>query len=147
MHVRIRSFPPYVYWFLLLQTHANPMMVMASASAMDTLPLDVWHHIFSFACADGGRTGARLARISHALRASSAAYRFFSVELYSIGQLQKFISSYEAALAVTSTSLPPADPPRVRHLTCPTLCLIVRIAANGLRCASSTIGDVTESAP
>ena len=90
---------------------------MSSASPVDTLPIDVWHHIFSFACTDGGRTGARLAHTSHAFRASSAPYRFHSVELHSIGQLEKFLSSYEAALAASSTSSPPFDPPRVRQLT------------------------------
>ncbi|KAM5543108.1 hypothetical protein V8D89_002982 [Ganoderma adspersum] len=91
--------------------------MMASTSPMDTLPLDVWHHIFSFACTDGGRTGARLSRTSHAFRASSAAYRFHSVELHGVGQLLKFLSAYEVALAAASASSAPADPPRVRHLT------------------------------
>ncbi|KAI1781995.1 hypothetical protein LXA43DRAFT_907102 [Ganoderma leucocontextum] len=91
--------------------------MISSSTPMDTLPLDVWHHIFSFACTDGGRTGARLARTSRAFRASSAAYRFHSVELSGIGQLAKFLSAYEAALAAASAAKPPTDPPRVRHLT------------------------------
>lgn len=91
--------------------------MMASMSPMDTLPLDVWHHIFSFACTDGGRIGARLARTSHVFRVSSAPYRFYSVELHSIGQLRKFLSTYGAALTAASTSPPPSDPSRVRQLT------------------------------
>ncbi len=92
-------------------------VMMTSTSPMDTLPLDVWHHVFSFSCTDGGRTGARLARTSRAFRASSAAYRFHAVELHGVGQLFEFLTAYDAALAPASVSSPPADPPRVRHLT------------------------------
>ncbi|PIL34088.1 hypothetical protein GSI_03799 [Ganoderma sinense ZZ0214-1] len=84
---------------------------------MDTLPLDVWHHIFFFACADGGHTGARLARTSRAFLSSSATYRFHSVELHGVGQLRRFLSAYDTALATASVSSAPTDPPRVRHLT------------------------------
>lgn len=112
----LRSLSSHVYQlFVTPQIHA--MIASAPASPVDTLPLDVWHHIVSFACTDDGRTGARLSRTSHAFRASSAAYRFHSVELHGVGQLLKFLFAYEAVLTAASASSAPADPPRVRHLT------------------------------
>ncbi|TBU22952.1 hypothetical protein BD311DRAFT_110290 [Dichomitus squalens] len=87
---------------------------MASASPVDTLPIDVWHHIFKFAYTDGGFIGATLSRISRSFRAVSAPYRFHSVRLSNIKGIEKFLAAYEAALADAAASS--TDPPRVRHL-------------------------------
>ena len=81
---------------------------------MDTLSIDVWQHIFKFACTDGGRTGAALSRTSKAVRNVAATYRFHSVQLNSLKQVQKFLTAYDAALADAAAAR--SDPPHVRHL-------------------------------
>ncbi|KAI0745127.1 hypothetical protein C8Q76DRAFT_23823 [Earliella scabrosa] len=81
---------------------------------MDMLSIDVWQHVFEFACTDGGRTAAALSRISKAVQGISAPFRFYSVELHSLKQVQKFLTAYEAALAAASGAQ--NDPPHVRHL-------------------------------
>lgn len=81
---------------------------------MDTLSIDVWQHIFQFACSDGGKTGGVLARTSKAVRSVAATYRYHSVQLNSVKQVQMFLTAFEAVLAAASASH--SDPPHVRHL-------------------------------
>ncbi len=77
--------------------------------AMTFLPTELWHHIFSFSCTDGGYTGASLSMASRALRAYSTAYRFHSVRLSSLNSIEKFLSCKAFASSAS------ADYP-VRHL-------------------------------
>ncbi|KAI0371062.1 hypothetical protein BV20DRAFT_993824 [Pilatotrama ljubarskyi] len=58
---------------------------------MDRLPVDIWDHILSYACTDGGRTGAALAATSSGLRAASAAHRFHSLKLTSLAQIGRLL--------------------------------------------------------
>ena len=62
---------------------------------MTYLPTELWHHIFSFSCTDGGYTGASLSMASRALRAYSATYRFHSIHLSSLNKIEKFLSCKE----------------------------------------------------
>ena len=66
---------------------------------------------------DGGRTAAALLRTSKAFRQDSASYRFHSVQLHNLEQVKKFLAAYQSALAAGAPgSVPPVDPPHVRHL-------------------------------
>lgn len=81
---------------------------------VDSLPIDVWCGIFEFACTDGGRIASSLSRVSKAFRTISATYRFRSVRLSRLRNIQEFLTRYEAALATASAA--GCDPPRVYHL-------------------------------
>ena len=83
---------------------------------MIALPLDVWHYILQFACSDGGRTGAVLSRVSQACRRDSSAYRFYSVQLHSLKQVEAFLATYKSAASAATGKDSSCDPPRVRHL-------------------------------
>ena len=80
---------------------------------MVALSLDVWYHVLQSACTDGGKTGAALSRTSKAIRVNSAPYRFQSVQLNNLTQIEGFLKAFNAAC---TTSDPQANSPRVRHL-------------------------------
>lgn len=80
----------------------------------NSLPIDMWRDIFEFACTDGGRTASSLSCVSKAFRTVSATYRFRSVRLSRLRDIQEFLTRYEAALATASAA--GCDPPRVCHL-------------------------------
>lgn len=83
---------------------------------MDTLSVDVWQYIFKLACTDGGRTGAALSRTNKVFRSVSAPYRFYTVKLTRLKQIEAFLTTYEAAITTASQTTPPSDAPHVRHL-------------------------------
>ncbi|KAI0371059.1 hypothetical protein BV20DRAFT_965709 [Pilatotrama ljubarskyi] len=80
----------------------------------DALPIDVWRPVFEFACVDGGFTSTSLSRVSRLIRAASAAYRFHTVRLSKLRDVQTFLGCYEAVLS--SASAEKHDAPHVRHL-------------------------------
>ncbi|EIW63148.1 uncharacterized protein TRAVEDRAFT_43455 [Trametes versicolor FP-101664 SS1] len=80
----------------------------------NSLPIEMWKDIFEFACTDGGRTASSLSHVSKAFRTVSATYRFRSVRLSRLRDIQLFLTHYEAALATASAA--GCDPPRVCHL-------------------------------
>ncbi|KAI0693392.1 hypothetical protein C8T65DRAFT_65209 [Cerioporus squamosus] len=57
---------------------------------MDTLPVELLSSIFSFACTDGGYTGASLSAISNRIRTLSRPYSFQSIALFSWTQIVAF---------------------------------------------------------
>ncbi|KAI0331021.1 hypothetical protein GY45DRAFT_1322948 [Cubamyces sp. BRFM 1775] len=96
-----------------------------SLSLLDRLPQDIWNVIFSYACTDGGHTGAALALASSSFRAKSAHYRFHSLKLTSLAQIGRLLLSLDrierhrsslehtTTAAKTSRSDPGVD---VRHM-------------------------------
>ncbi|KAI0356326.1 hypothetical protein OH77DRAFT_253726 [Trametes cingulata] len=85
---------------------------------MDRLPLDVWSHILSYACTDGGRTGAALASTSSGIRTASASHRFYSLKLTSLAQIGWLLLCLELIGRAESPRLRTADQGslNVRHL-------------------------------
>ncbi|KAH9858646.1 hypothetical protein C2E23DRAFT_855453 [Lenzites betulinus] len=81
---------------------------------IDLLPIEVWRYILEFACTDGGRTAISFSRVSRAFRSISTAYRFHSVRLSKLSDIQAFLVEYEAALATATSTR--NDPPRVCRL-------------------------------
>ncbi|KAI0633634.1 hypothetical protein C8Q77DRAFT_1217970 [Trametes polyzona] len=77
----------------------------------EMLPIDIWNNIFEFACTDGGRVASALSRVSRAFRSISTAYRYQSVRLSKLRDIEKFLASYERAHAASG-----GNAPRVRHL-------------------------------
>ncbi|KAI0823704.1 hypothetical protein BC628DRAFT_1382903 [Trametes gibbosa] len=63
----------------------------AMPPSLDKLPIHLWEDIFRYACTDGGRTGAALASTSSCIRATSAAYRFYSLKFTNLAQIGRFL--------------------------------------------------------
>ncbi|KAI1785371.1 hypothetical protein LXA43DRAFT_976252 [Ganoderma leucocontextum] len=78
----------------------------ASSQSMDRIPVDIWDHIFAYACSDGGRTGAALASTSYFLSSVSAPYRFHSLKLTSLSQIGKLLLCHERMIRGSSTMGP-----------------------------------------
>ncbi|KAK7684553.1 hypothetical protein QCA50_012500 [Cerrena zonata] len=74
---------------------------------MELFPPEIWHHVFTFACTDGGYTGCSLSLTSKYVNALSSGMKWYSVILKGPEQMLKFISTLEHA---TNHS-------RVRHLS------------------------------
>ena len=87
---------------------------------MDRIPVEIWNHIFVYACSDGGRTGAALASTSSLFSTISAPYRFFSIKLTSLSQIGKFLLCHERMIRNSSTTTPGRGEPGAvldaRHL-------------------------------
>ncbi|KAI0823707.1 hypothetical protein BC628DRAFT_1449403 [Trametes gibbosa] len=86
---------------------------------IDLLPIDVWRNIFEFACTDGGRTAISFSYVSRAFRSISAAYRFHSVRISRLQDIEAFLVRYEVALAAAATT--GDNTPWVHHLLLPFL--------------------------
>ncbi|KAI0677211.1 hypothetical protein C8Q78DRAFT_1001678 [Trametes maxima] len=72
------------------------------------IPTEIWQDIITQACTDGGLTGRSLALTSTFFRSQSMSPRFHSVALYSLKQLEAFMSSLSAQ--------PIGCTPRIEHL-------------------------------
>ncbi|KAM5543111.1 hypothetical protein V8D89_002985 [Ganoderma adspersum] len=70
---------------------------------MDQIPVDIWNHVFEYACSDGGLTGAALSSTSVLFSALSAPYRFHSLKLTSLAQIGKLLLCHERMLRNPST--------------------------------------------
>lgn len=57
---------------------------------METLPLDIWVEITSWACTDGGATGCALSLVSHNVYRASAVGRYHSVALHGWDSIRQF---------------------------------------------------------
>ena len=73
---------------------------------MERCSAELWSHIFSFSCTDGGYTGRSLSLVCKYVRDASSPYKYKSMALRGQKQVQAF-----AKLLSTSHK-----PPRVRHL-------------------------------
>ena len=59
-------------------------------SNADVLPVELWQHIFSFACLDGGSTGRSLSLVSKHFRAMSAPFKYRSIAITHWSQIIAF---------------------------------------------------------
>jgi hypothetical protein len=57
---------------------------------MDSVPVEIWHHIFSFACTDDGTTGRSLSLVSTYFRAISAPFKYQSIAITHWSQIIAF---------------------------------------------------------
>jgi hypothetical protein len=64
---------------------------------MERCPPEILSRIFVLACADGGRAGSALTRVSTHVAAQAAPYRFWSVRVAGARQLQLFERALRAA--------------------------------------------------
>ncbi|KZP29496.1 hypothetical protein FIBSPDRAFT_727497, partial [Athelia psychrophila] len=70
-------------------------------------PVELWHHIFAFACTDGGPTGSALALVSRYIHECAKPFKLHSVALHGTRQAAAFVDALERT---------PASQAGVRHL-------------------------------
>lgn len=89
-----------------------------AVSNMDTLPVEILHHIFLLTCSDGGRTGASLSLVSRSYRNIARPVRYNSVALISYTNIGTFLECYKTDRAILKTHQQDlaAAAPAVRHL-------------------------------
>ncbi|RPD67418.1 hypothetical protein L227DRAFT_569561 [Lentinus tigrinus ALCF2SS1-6] len=82
---------------------------------METLPLETLHHIFLFACSDGGSTGISLSLVSRSYRDIVRPVRYNSVALIGYTNIGTFLRCYRNDRAALQS--PEQDiAPIIRHL-------------------------------
>ena len=67
----------------------------SALSALERAPYDIHFAIFRYACTDGGRAGATLARTSRTVAAAVAPFRFHSLRLSSLRQIRQLLLCHE----------------------------------------------------
>lgn len=58
--------------------------------SLDYLPPEIWSHVFSFACTDGGFTGRSLASTSKFINTTSKSHKYKSISLHGYGDISAF---------------------------------------------------------
>ncbi|KAI0694394.1 hypothetical protein C8T65DRAFT_522476, partial [Cerioporus squamosus] len=82
---------------------------------MDSLPLEILHHIFLLACSDGGRTGFSLSLVSQSYRDAVRPVRYNSVAIVGYRRIDAFLRCYKNDRAALQTQ-EQESAPIVRHL-------------------------------